>query len=537
MDSGSDRKSNMPTSLQYRRLRAPSKHGQTLQDPPLESAKKIIRENLEANAGDVLIGDTRLGELRKLGRREVFELACLHTSSYRNVSLFAGSAQTNRQIVMSGHQPRLFHPGVWYKNFALSSLSSNLNCTAINLVVDNDICGVAAIKVPEFRNGEAAFGLLPIDTPGDNVPFEDRQIEDHTIFDSFASRVSAAIETWVKQPIVNQLWKLATEIRKADNRLGHTLAASRHAMELDFGLQTLEVPLSQVAQTRAFALFVKHLLMNLPSFQSVHNASLNDYRRIHKIRSRSHPVPPLESDDQWLEAPLWIWNTHDPIRGRLFVRVLKDTISLSNRRDIQLDLETKNFVDQFSELTRRQNMAVRPRALGTTMFARTVLSDLFLHGIGGAKYDHLTDAIIENFLGMRPPRFMTLTATMGLPVESEIANPTELSRIKNQLRELAFHPETQLRNSDPASVEIVARKRHWIESNLPKGHRLERHRAIEKCNDLLQPYVQSQREQLTSSLAETSKKIRTGQILDSREFSFCLFPAELMQQLRSLSQP
>ena len=50
------------------------------------------------------------------------------------------------------------------------------------------------------------------------------------------------------------------------------------------------------------------------------------------------------------------------------------------------------------------------------MFARLFLCDLFIHGIGGAKYDQMTDAIIERFFGFAPPDYLTVTATAKLPI-------------------------------------------------------------------------------------------------------------------------
>ena len=43
-----------------------------------------------------------------------------------------------------------------------------------------------------------------------------------------------------------------------------------------------------------------------------------------------------------------------------------------------------------------------------------MLSDLFIHGIGGAKYDELTDQIICRFFGFEPPGFVALSATQRL---------------------------------------------------------------------------------------------------------------------------
>ena len=62
-----------------------------------------------------------------------------------------------------------------------------------------------------------------------------------------------------------------------------------------------------------------------------------------------------------------------------------------------------------------QGVKIRGRALVTTLFARMFLADLFIHGIGGAKYDQLTDQMIGRFLGCDAPEFMILTATMRLP--------------------------------------------------------------------------------------------------------------------------
>ena len=57
----------------------------------------------------------------------------------------------------------------------------------------------------------------------------------------------------------------------------------------------------------------------------------------------------------------------------------------------------------------RQGLRLRPRALVTTMYARLMLADLFLHGIGGAKYDQLTDLIIRQFFDVQPPRGAAVT--------------------------------------------------------------------------------------------------------------------------------
>ena len=48
--------------------------------------------------------------------------------------------------------------------------------------------------------------------------------------------------------------------------------------------------------------------------------------------------------------------------------------------------------------------SLRPRALTLTLFARVCLGDFFIHGIGGGKYDEVTDAIIRDYFGIEPAR-------------------------------------------------------------------------------------------------------------------------------------
>ena len=51
-------------------------------------------------------------------------------------------------LILAGHQPELFHPGVWVKNFALSGLARRHGLTPINLVVDNDTVKSTALRLP-----------------------------------------------------------------------------------------------------------------------------------------------------------------------------------------------------------------------------------------------------------------------------------------------------------------------------------------------------------------------------------------------------
>ena len=175
------------------------------------------------------------------------------------------------------------------------------------------------------------------------------------------------------------------------------------------------------------------------------------------------------------------------------------------------------------------------RALITTMFARLVLSDLFIHGIGGAKYDELTDAIVRQFLGIEPPGYLVATATLKLPGPRLSVEEIDIARIDLMLRELEFHPEVWVDHEDAAAV--VAEKQKWVSLQVPRPERRVRHAAIEQANRALRTLVNSRREELLAERSRLRSERQKQMVLDSREYAFCLFPEEpLRTRLLDLSR-
>ena len=41
-------------------------------------------------------------------------------------------------LLLAGHQPELFHPGVWIKNFALARLAREHGTVPLSLIIDSD---------------------------------------------------------------------------------------------------------------------------------------------------------------------------------------------------------------------------------------------------------------------------------------------------------------------------------------------------------------------------------------------------------------
>ena len=62
------------------------------------------------------------------------------------------------------------------------------------------------------------------------------------------------------------------------------------------------------------------------------------------------------------------------------------------------------------------------------------MAESFLHGIGGGKYDELTDELLRRFYGVEPPRFLVLSATLLLPLRRFSATEEERRSVERELR-------------------------------------------------------------------------------------------------------
>lgn len=535
--------------LEYRPLRAPQQDGGVLVEPPWSRVADIVAANvrLRASGGPDFHG-IALAALADEARRELLAEAIHYTASYTDPGCQPSAEEPDTaRIFVAGHQPQLFHPGVWYKNFALGRLAEQHRAIAVNLVIDSDTMKSHTVRVPGGSLAEPRASMIPLDDPGSVVPFEERPIANRSLFDSFGERARQHLAGLIPDPLLRDFWPLAVERSRQTENLGECLAQSRHQWERRWGLKTLEIPQSRVCRLRSFARFTVRLLDELDRLVAVYNEAVHEYRRIHRIRSTAHPVPDLAVDPPWLEAPYWIWSRDDPRRRRLFVRRRGLDLLLSDRQGLEFSLELsatgdpRRAVESILDLGRR-GVKLRSRALVTTMFARLVLGDLFVHGIGGAKYDQLTDAIIQRFFGLDPPGFLVLSATILLPTPRRRATLEDARRIQRQLRDLDYHPETFLNlagcaRPDCEAAALIAAKKRWIGTPPTAENARTRWREIRRINAALQPMVAEQRAALLRERDAVAAALAAESVLSWREYAFCLYPESFLRDALSSLLP
>lgn len=537
------------------RLRVPREDGAILARPSLQHVGALLEQNVsQLAASECSIAGVPLHTLRQQAREEV-----LRAAAYWTRELIGRRPEfiDSGPLVISGHQPELFHPGVWIKNFAAARIARECGAVSLNLVVDNDIAAVRRIRVPAGTREHPTLHSVDFDRPEPAMPWEEARIADRQQFESFGARVQEAMSCWsMPAPLAQRVWPFAVEHSRKTQNLGDCLTAARARLEHVLGYGNLELPIRHLAAQPSFSALVAEVLGRADEFRSVHNTVLDEFRQVNRVRSQTHPVPELSAERGWIEVPFWIWKSGDTVRHHAFVRPGSPEVLLATAPDESAAVaglspsmnDDPASTQHVLSLMAQQGVRLRPRALATTIYARLVLGDLFIHGIGGAKYDEMTDRILSRFFGVEPPGFLTLSATALLPfAEPFPVTPNEAGRLRQVLRELEHNPQRYISTDVPEAAALIREKQQLIAEQkdaesrpadscgrIPAGTRqsgLYRYRRFPEINRQLAAWTAQRRAVTQEELAATRQQIAANQILASREFPWCLYPLERIRNL------
>jgi hypothetical protein len=483
-----------------RRFAAPAHDGEVLAVPSFDAVPDLVVENRRRlDRADVVIGGLPLRELRALARREVLNAAWDASGRWERPTFDADELAFNSPLLVAGHQPELSHPGVWVKNFALNGLARKLGGTPLHLIVDNDTLKSTSLRFPVFRDREPQsvhLQSVPFDRLDGESPYEDRPIIDAELFETFADRTRPLTDGWGYEPLLCSVW-LPTTVWPAVfpiSTIGDWFTGLRTHREKEWGCDNLELPVSRLAGTNAFARFACHILTDLPRLREVYNAAVHAYREANGLRSANHPAPDLAPH----EAPFWVRTGNDGRRERATP-----------------SSDVKNL---------------RPRALTLTLFARVCLGDFFIHGIGGGKYDEVTDAIIRDYFGIESPAYQVLSATLHLPLPGFPGTDEDLRRAEQLVRDLTWNPQrhiTRAAAADPRVLRLVTDKITFAANEPPHSDHAARREwfcELHQLTERLRPFVADQLRDAETALARTRAEARANTVLRRRDYAWVLYP-------------
>lgn len=517
------------------RIRAPAEDGALVADPPLSQVGELLHANRQRRPSLLLLGRP-LVELQSQARRSALEAARAYFSRLGEP---VPEGPDTGPLLLAGHQPELFHPGVWVKNFALHRLARAHGGLAVNLVVDNDTVKSTLLRLPHPSTPQRADPFLvrvPFDRWPGETPYEEWTIEDPDLFRTFAERAGAVLHGWGYQPLLPDFWAEVCGRASSDPHPATCFALARRSLERRWGCHNLELPLSLLCESEAFAWFACDLLARLPHFHAIYNRCVAEHRRANRIRSRNHPVPDLSSEGDFLEAPLWGWRAGKGRRSRLLVRQRPDRLEVragvESWPDLPLPAEGRmGRVLQAWQALQAAGYRIRPRALSTTLFIRLLLADLFLHGLGGGKYDELTDTIARWYYEQELPGFMVLSATKLLPLPAYDATVQDRQSLIRAVRDVCYNAERILDGpADEALRPLLAEKRAWQNQKVETpAQRRERFLQLRAINAWLREPLLAREQQLKQQLVTCERQLAANALLRRRDYAFCLYPEEVLR--------
>jgi hypothetical protein len=370
------------------------------------------------------------------------------------------------------------------------------------------------------------------------LPFEEWQCDDEEAFQRVTDQTNGITSQWPWTPLLPSFWNNALAAAATTKNIPARWTLARHALEQSWGINNREAALSQICATEFFGTLFGDFVVRRQELANLYNGELAAYRKEHGIRSKHHPVAELSVQGDQVELPFWAWFPGGHERGRLVAQDQAHGVRLrlrfqASEKEIPgtWPADLKTWQQEWPSL-RSTQWKIRPKALVTTMMMRLFVADLFIHGIGGAVYDELTDRIFERFYRTPLPQFAVVTATLRLPWADHENEAAPEHEIRRKLHELRWNPDKfQPSPLHPDADHYSRLKKQLIASDQSLLSPRERFTLFRSINEGLQPHVQPIRQSTESALQRSHHHQKQLKTLLSREFPWVYYPERALLQL------
>lgn len=343
----------------------------------------------------------------------------------------------DRPVVVVGHQPVPWHPGILAKFMAADAVARRHDAQLVHLVVDAHRGPFGLIEWPEGSGPDSlrTAGWRCVD------------------FDESMPMCRQPASRPLLPPVDGAAPQVLDGLLRWHDALASSIDAPNAAMQFAGALDSLMDPwvgsrTTIAASTMLETSFGRWML----------DAILEDSRECVVACNHAIDADPtlgihrLAEAGSGLEVPFWI--------------------------DREGVLETALDRDLASDAS------LHPKALALTALARIGVADLFIHGLGGWRYDVAMEHWMRNWLDVVPSPRAMVTATMHLPLLDTSLLAVEQARVIQRSRRRRHDPESSEYGVGPgptkqralneiARLPRSSRQRHdayrsmheWISSN------------------------------------------------------------------------
>ena len=503
--------------VNFTELTTPPNHGDVLVMPsPREWASSARAHGTALRRADRVLAGSTLSDWRRRTREAI-----------------VGS--DDALVIVLGHQPDFIHPGVWAKHIVAARAAEAVDGIALDLIVDSDSVKRSHLAIPSLKGERVTVEPVRFADVAPGFAYEQIERQTPERIARFARSTRDAMgSAYTGSQMPRFLDALASRVDARD--WVDQYVGARQAIEAGFGIAIQERRISELWCSP----LVLDMLQHACEFATAYNRALASYRVANGIRGTHRPMPDLVRDDVRCELPLW---AHDPqgVRRRLFVAEEGSSLRLlAGQREIGVldgrclhsceDLEAA-----FAELGGWQ---LRPRALALTIWARLLLADLFVHGIGGAKYDRISDAIMADYYGLTPPRMACVSATLHMDIPPGTAMAETVRRCRHAVRDVQWNPQRHVSAGHSAEALIeqhaeAIRRAQSLRHHAPRD-RLGRRNAFDDIRRASAALLKSSPNLLAVRKADLDRAIVENEqrkIARGRESFFGLYDTNRLVQL------
>lgn len=507
-------------------------------EPPFTEWTQLAEDNRRTASGwDFQVGGLDAAVLRQMARAEMLETAAEYTPKLGIPVRGSGSAEA--LIAATGHQPEIYHPGIWVKDFLLQRFVAESGCTGVDFVVDSDTFSSLSIAVPCMGPSPAKCEQVLVPAERESC-YGFARVPSEKAIRRFIDETAEALST-LPEPAPGECFEgfavaLLSAAAEASN-LGELLTIARRRYERPTGNDYLEASVLRMCRREAFLRFVAHIAADARRYAGAFNDALREYRAQAGVRSSAQPFPDLRVEGSAIELPFWLVSGE----GREAVWAVEresGTELVSEGRTILL---IPAGAGAAAASLASAGIAVAPKASALTAFVRLFCSDIFIHGLGGGRYDRVTDGTIQRYFGIRPPHFVVASMTLYPPLSVESAHDADVALVKSRLNRLAHNPDEFLRENahegakylDGASA-LVREKASLVELIAKDGaDRKALGARIRFVNAELAELLQPVRTRLEGELRELERKREDAKVFRERTYPYCLWdPCEIAAKVK-----
>jgi hypothetical protein len=349
--------------------------------------------------------------------------------------------RANTPLLMTGHQPSVYHPGIIEKHRKLDEWLVSGEGVGVNVIIDTDQSSGLGFLIPGRNERGLYLSEHQLATRSGTYQTDTVQSKDSltTLLDQIRNAFDSALSSGVRRHLEESLQFIS-------RHPGRSVVDVSTALRRHFNPKSaiLDVPLSALLLLPEVPLFLGRLLSKPIEFATTYNRVLSEHRAAHTISNRANPFPDLKVQNGRYELPFWINSsaTAESRRERIpaWIELKGGMALLGNEQQELLSLPVGQIVTAF---TQESPYRLIPRGAIITLLLRLIGPNLFIHGQGGGRYDTFTDRLIREVFLVEPPPFIVVSATSYL-YPTEAAAFAQARELQARKREILFHPETAL---------------------------------------------------------------------------------------------